>query len=728
MKKIKIFTFILLVIIVILTLLSFLKLPINILSKERFEKESNNLVSLISFEKQSLRLLPSPSIEVVNSVFFFNTNSFEAEIAIPSLELSRSLFDKKNIFLKFNKADLQNIKTPLIKNEVLLEDEIEDINISIKNIDDFTEIKTKEFQYRGADISFSAYLKDNSLEKLSFSIKKLEIDELVLLLDEKYQKYLSKINFSDLDIKGEYAKNSLFLEKFELNLKDGTKINLLGILDLENIFNSDIEISGTEVSSDNIIQFFNNLNLEYNDNTLPKGILKLFKFKYDQGLIEDSEFFYKSELGTEILINGDIESLNILNSNLSLKLNSTSSEEILKILETNLLLELPQFKFDKLKFNSIIEKGILKVSSLNLIDDDTNIEIIGEIDLDNFENRKLKINIQNFKSFNLLPSSKFKDYLIIINPESINIESILSELDLKIVELNMLLSENSALNLSGNVNLLNFEKALLNLNIEKINIGLIKKILEFINQDSYLNYLEIIDFDEIQGSIILDLSKNLIVVDKMELIKEDNITGILSGEISENQFQGLTDIKNISLSRLDQKFLKTNRIKGILNINMEIPKFISMTNLLGMNGSIDGNISVNISKDELALLMFVQSLSQDIEDFQQINELIGKLSKSFVNQNISLNGNIINNTKNKILIRDMKFTAPSGENLFGELEYYGENYKITIFDIINDEDLIIKFENGSYSYERVIPDGTIKKPIEELIQKNINKLFENLLQ
>ena len=46
----------------------------------------------------------------------------------------------------------------------------------------------------------------------------------------------------------------------------------------------------------------------------------------------------------------------------------------------------------------------------------------------------------------------------------------------------------------------------------------------------------------------------------------------------------------------------------------------------------------------------------------------------------------------------------------------------------DQDDFIIKFDNGLYTYERVIPDGTIRKPIEELIQKNINKIFENLLQ
>ena len=67
-------------------------------------------------------------------------------------------------------------------------------------------------------------------------------------------------------------------------------------------------------------------------------------------------------------------------------------------------------------------------------------------------------------------------------------------------------------------------------------------------------------------------------------------------------------------------------------------------------------------------------------------------------------------------------------NKKGEIEYFHPNYKITIFDIIEQDDFIIKFDKGSYSYERVIPDGTVRKPLEELIQKNINKLFENLLQ
>ena len=124
----------------------------------------------------------------------------------------------------------------------------------------------------------------------------------------------------------------------------------------------------------------------------------------------------------------------------------------------------------------------------------------------------------------------------------------------------------------------------------------------------------------------------------------------------------------------------------------------------------------------------MQSLSQDIEDFSQVNVLLRKLSRSFVNQSVTVNGNIDNKTKNKFIIKKLTLTGPNGDNLFGEFEYSNGDYKITIFDVIDEEDLVVKFKNGSYSYERIIPDGTIKKPIEELIQKNINKLFENLLQ
>ena len=124
----------------------------------------------------------------------------------------------------------------------------------------------------------------------------------------------------------------------------------------------------------------------------------------------------------------------------------------------------------------------------------------------------------------------------------------------------------------------------------------------------------------------------------------------------------------------------------------------------------------------------MQLLSQNIEDLEQINQLLSTLSNSFINKKIIINSNIENPSKNKIVLNDLSFKSTDGKVLFGKIEYMESNFKITLFDIIDEDDFIIKYENGSYSYERVIPDGTVRKPLEELIQKNINKLFENLLQ
>ena len=78
--------------------------------------------------------------------------------------------------------------------------------------------------------------------------------------------------------------------------------------------------------------------------------------------------------------------------------------------------------------------------------------------------------------------------------------------------------------------------------------------------------------------------------------------------------------------------------------------------------------------------------------------------------------------------KQVKLTSQNGDYLDSEIEYKGLDYKLTVFDIFENDDLVIKYHNGKYSYERIVPDGTIRKPLEELIQKNINKLFENLLQ
>ena len=133
MKKIRILTYASLILVIALTILSFIKLPFEALTAERIEDETSGLFSLNSSERQSLLILPSPKIEMINSVFSLKHNSIEAEVSVPTIELSRSLFDKNNISIQLEKANLENITTNLVNNSVLLEDEVENLNLKILN-------------------------------------------------------------------------------------------------------------------------------------------------------------------------------------------------------------------------------------------------------------------------------------------------------------------------------------------------------------------------------------------------------------------------------------------------------------------------------------------------------------------------------------------------------------------------------------------------------------------
>ena len=729
MKKFRVLTYASLILVIALTILSFIKLPVEALTSERIEDETSGLFSLNSSERQSLLILPSPKIEMINSVFALKHNSIEAEVSVPTIELSRSLFDKNNISIQLENANLQNITTNLVNNSVLLEDEVENLNLKIVNTNNLTRIESNKFKYKGASISFDAYVDDSSLKKLVFSIDGLEIDELVLLLDEKYQKFLKQISFSTLDLKGEYLEDTLVLDKFELNLKDDSKINLLGIIDIQNILNSDFKISGSNITSKNIIKFIDNLYSGPDLNALPEGILKNFYIDYNEGMLKESSFSYQSNLGTNISVKGLIKSNNIFDSNLNIELTSTSSEEILELINNfNFLDKFSKIEFDQLKINSALNKGLFKIDTLNVIDGESNATISGEIDIYNKDYRNLEIKLTKFNQFNLFPFPQLEQILTSLDTNYIDLDCFLTDTNLEIVNLEIPVSRNSNLNITGEVNLKNFKETFLNIKFNDIKPFHIKTILDQTNQLRYLNYIELINFEEIQGSIFLDLKENSTLINGIEFIQEDNVIGNISGEISNSQFKGSVNFEKININQLDKKFFKTKRIKGFINVDLVLPNFISPDSYLDIGGTINGDIEVVISDDELGLLMFMQSLSQDIEDFSQVNVLLGKLSRSFVNQSVTVNGNIDNKIKNKFIIKKLTLTAPNGDNLLGEFDYSNDDYKITIFDVIDEEDLVVKFKNGSYSYERIIPDGTIKKPIEELIQKNINKLFENLLQ
>ena len=730
MKRTKILSILALLLIVVLIFLSFIRLPISTLTNERIQSETQGYVSFNGAEAQSLLLLPTPKIELLDSFFSINHPSIKLDIFSSNTELSKSLFNDENVYISSSKTTLENIETDLFNNSVLLEDVIENLKLEILSEKEFTEIKSNNFIYKGAEFQFSFQLQNEKLKKLSFSIDGLDVNELILLLDKKYQKFFKQISFATLNIKGEYSYDNLVFEKFDLITEDDAKLSILGSLDIKNIFNSDLNIIADNLSSKTVLQIFKNFDLIDIFPELPEGTINKFDISLQGNKIEINNFEYLSKLLTKINLIGDISNLDIFNSVFKIQVSSTSSKEIMNFTQTLLPnSNIPNFKFDKFDLDGAIENNNFVINSLTLNDKETVLETSGSINLSNNYEKNFDLKLFNLKKSKLLQFfPQLSDTINLIPGEIINFDGFISGSNIEISNLKISKEDEPSIVIAGDLNLQNLNETFLNVKIEKISSSDIEIILNNLDQQSLRKYLDTYSYDELSGNLFFDFKDKSILVEKIIIHREDKEVGNIVGRISDYKFTGDIILENINLSSIDQNFLKTERLNGFLNLIIKSPSYVSNKSFTDLEGSINGEIKINISEDELALVLFMQLLSQDIEDLEQINQLLGTLSNSFINKKIIINSIIENPSKNKIILNDLSFKSSDGKVLFGKIEYMESNFKITLFDIIDEDDFIIKYENGSYSYERVIPDGTVRKPLEELIQKNINKLFENLLQ
>ena len=730
MKRTKILSILALLLIVVLIFLSFIRLPISTLTNERIQSETQGYVSFNGAEAQSLLLLPTPKIELLDSFFSINHPSINLDIFSSNTELSKSLFNDENVHIMSSKTTLENIETDLFNNSVLLEDVIENLKLEILSEKEFTEIKSNNFIYKGAEFQFSFQLQNEKLKKLSFSIDGLDVNELILLLDKKYQKFFKQISFATLNIKGEYSYDNLVFEKFDLITEDDAKFSILGSLDIKNIFNSDLNIIADNLSSKIVLQIFKNFELIDIFPELPEGTINKFDISFQGNKIEINNFEYLSKLQTKINLIGDISNLDIFNSVFKIQVNSTSYKEIMNFTQTLLPnTNIPNFKFDQFDLDGAIENNNFVINSLTLNDKETVLETSGSINLSNNYEKNFDLKLFNLKKSKLLQFfPQLSDTINLIPGEIINFDGFISGSNIEISNLKILKEDEPSIVIVGDLNLQNLNETFLNVKIEKISSSDLEIILNNLDQQSLRKYLDTYIYDELSGNLFFDFKDKSILVEKIIIHRKDKEVGNIVGRISDYKFTGDIILENINLSSIDQNFLKTERLNGFLNLIIKSPSYVSNKSLTDLEGSINGEIKINISEDELALVLFMQLLSQDIEDLEQINQLLGTLSNSFINKKIIINSNIENPSKNKIILNDLSFKSTDGKVLFGKIEYMESNFKITLFDIIDEDDFIIKYENGSYSYERVIPDGTVRKPLEELIQKNINKLFENLLQ
>jgi len=726
MKKIKIITLIVLLLVLILVALSFFKLPINTITNANIMEQTNNTVSLTSSEEQSLILLPKPQIEIKEANFSVQNDLLSADLITKNVMFSRSLLDSKNISISIPNASIGNLNINALENEVLLEGEIENLDLNISSNENTTEIFSDTFSYKEAEVQFDAFIEDEVLKKLNFSIQELDVNELVLLLDKNYQKFFKQINLDTINVSGEYTQNNFSINNLELNFNENSQLKFSGLINLENFLNSKLNIKGFNIPFEVFSQFLQNINF-LNSTKLPKGNLDNFDIEYSD-LIKINSLNYLTENGSELDLQGSFNYIDFSDTNFDLNLNSSSSNDISNFfqlifpkLDSNLI------SFDKLSLSSNIENENIKIKELNISKDETLISILGDFNLDNFSNRGLQIKINNFKEFDLIPNAEIKEILNQLNISHFTMDGAVINEEIIINSLDVFEEDELKLSLSGETNLSNNQQTFLNINLQQFDSNDLSKLLKYTDQDEYAKYLDLYLFSNVEGNLIIDLATGNYVLENIEITQDENIS-TLSGNIFDEKFSGNLSLKNLDLENMEKFFLESSRLKGFLDLNLDISQPIDLKNMIGISGKINGQVKINVKEEEIALLLFMQSLSQDIEDFEQINQLINTLSRSFINNDISIEGEVTNSNNKELIIKDLIFTSSDNQELKGEIEYFHPNYKITIFDIIEQDDFIIKFDKGSYSYERVIPDGTVRKPLEELIQKNINKLFENLLQ
>lgn len=726
MKKIKIITLIVFLLVLILVALSFFKLPINTITNANIMEQTNNTVSLTSSEEQSLILLPKPQIEIKEANFSVQNDLLSADLITKNVMFSRSLLDSNNISISIPNASIGNLNINALENEVLLEGEIENLDLNISSNENTTEIFSDTFFYKEAEVQFDAFIEDEVLKKLNFSIQELDVNELVLLLDKNYQKFFKQINLDTINVSGEYTQNNFSINNLELNFNENSQLKFSGLINLENFLNSKLNIKGFNIPFEVFSQFLQNINF-LNSTKLPKGNLDNFDIEYSD-LIKINSLNYLTENGSELDLQGSFNYIDFSDTNFDLNLNSSSSNDISNFfqlifpkLDSNLI------SFDKLSLSSNIENENIKIKELNISKDETLISILGDFNLDNFSNRGLQIKINNFKEFDLIPNAEIKEILNQLNISHFTMDGAVINEEIIINSLDVFEEDELKLSLSGETNLSNTQQTFLNINLQQFDSNDLSKLLKYTDQDEYAKYLDLYLFNNVEGNLIIDLATGNYVLENIEITQDENIS-TLSGNIFDEKFSGNLSLKNLDLENMEKFFLESSRLKGFLDLNLDISQPIDLKNMIGISGKINGQVKINVKEEEIALLLFMQSLSQDIEDFEQINQLINTLSQSFINNDISIEGEVTNSNNKELIIKDLIFTSSDNQELKGEIEYFHPNYKITIFDIIEQDDFIIKFDKGSYSYERVIPDGTVRKPLEELIQKNINKLFENLLQ
>ena len=98
-----------------------------------------------------------------------------------------------------------------------------------------------------------------------------------------------------------------------------------------------------------------------------------------------------------------------------------------------------------------------------------------------------------------------------------------------------------------------------------------------------------------------------------------------------------------------------------------------------------------------------------------------------MNKTIKYEGELYNNTLNQFEIKNLHFTAPDGKIINSNIFVNNDDFEVLLIDVFKGEDFTLTRKNGFYNFTRSNSEGVIIKPVEDIIKKNLNQLFENLL-
>jgi hypothetical protein len=656
MKKKYLISILIVTILGILLVLSFIKLPVSVITKDRVAELSNSKLQLSSFNKQYFKLLPAPYVTLNESIFNLSYNEVISEIATNRIEISRSLFDSDHYSIAINQGFIKN---PDFNFKNL------EFNIS-KDLKNFS-IQTNRFLLDESEIQLDILVQNNFLNSISYFAKDLKLKKIYDFISAYTKIDLSLINKNfirdqvTIDAQGIYETNELIINSAEIKISENSSIKISGIINFSDPYLSSIEIELNNIDSNFIKENIKKSKLtNFIFSILPKGRINSSEFVIEDGLINLKSMDY------------------ISNANNKFSIKSLGPLEDISKPNLELLIEINDF----LEFKSLISK--LPINNIDHLTDITNINK-GYLDL-LIENNILEINQADLETL-----------------------------------------EQEKIFLKGDYNINNQSFGDIKIELEGISQSKIQKIIQIYKDVSENKYLKLIKFDKINVSMNLSPQDNLVLVTRLELMENNNITSSAEGLYQNMNFAGSFDFKNLDLKLIDSLFLNTERLEGSMNLEFETNGLINIENIQNTEGFINGNANIKIENNEIVLLSFLQSLATDVNDLETFNAFIQILTKSFMNKSIQYQGNVINSQLNEFIINDFVFLAPDGEEIKSNIVIKGKDFELTVIDIFNDEDLILSRINNKYSFKRKNARGVITKPVEELIKKNLNQLFENLL-